>query len=63
MAVDFVAEPNVSVQDRFAYFWTLRGEWVDEPDLRRHSSFSATAWQKLVYFYETAFGSAIKGLH
>lgn len=30
--------------------------------LRRHSSFSTTDWKKLVYFYETAFGSAIKGL-
>src|SRR5690606_26071115 len=30
--------------------------------LRRHSSFSPTDWEKLVYFYERAFGSAIKGL-
>ncbi|MHC8324260.1 lipopolysaccharide kinase InaA family protein [Pseudomonas sp. GB2N2] len=30
--------------------------------LRRHSSFSTADWKKLVYFYETAFGSAIKGL-
>jgi len=35
MAVDFVAEPNVAAQDRFAYFWSLRGEWVEEPNLRR----------------------------
>ncbi|MDN4547375.1 MULTISPECIES: lipopolysaccharide kinase InaA family protein [unclassified Pseudomonas] len=34
----------------------------DMKQLRRHSSFSATDWEKLVYFYETAFGSAIKGL-
>jgi hypothetical protein len=34
----------------------------DMKQLRRHSSFSATDWKKLVYFYETAFGSAIKGL-
>ncbi|MHC8290957.1 lipopolysaccharide kinase InaA family protein [Pseudomonas sp. XS1P51] len=34
----------------------------DLKQLRRHSSFSTTDWQKLVYFYETAFGSAIKGL-
>ncbi|MHC8409869.1 lipopolysaccharide kinase InaA family protein [Pseudomonas sp. Hz4] len=34
----------------------------DMKQLRRHSSFSTTDWQKLVYFYETAFGSAIKGL-
>jgi hypothetical protein len=30
--------------------------------LRRHSSFRDADWKKLVYFYETAFGSAIKGL-
>lgn len=34
----------------------------DLKQLRRHSSFSTTDWQKLVYFYKTAFGSAIKGL-
>lgn len=34
----------------------------DLRQLRRHSSFSSTDWQKLVYFYEAAFGSAIKGL-
>ena len=34
----------------------------DMKQLRRHSSFSATDWKKLVYFYKTAFGSAIKGL-
>ncbi len=34
----------------------------DMKQLRRHSSFSTADWQKLVYFYETAFGSAIKGL-
>ena len=34
----------------------------DMKQLRRHSSFNATDWSKLVYFYETAFGSAIKGL-
>ncbi|HHS7810586.1 lipopolysaccharide kinase InaA family protein [Pseudomonas putida] len=34
----------------------------DMKQLRRHSSFSDTDWKKLVYFYETAFGSAIKGL-
>jgi len=34
----------------------------DMKQLRRHSSFSAADWKKLVYFYETAFGSAIKGL-
>ncbi|TWC45533.1 lipopolysaccharide kinase (Kdo/WaaP) family protein [Pseudomonas sp. SJZ080] len=34
----------------------------DLKQLRRHSSFSTTDWQKLVYLYETAFGSAIKGL-
>ncbi|MDI2591691.1 lipopolysaccharide kinase InaA family protein [Pseudomonas sp. 681] len=34
----------------------------DLKQLRRHSSFSDTDWKNLVYFYETAFGSAIKGL-
>ncbi|MVV52120.1 InaA protein [Pseudomonas sp. PB120] len=34
----------------------------DMKQLRRHSSFSTADWKKLVYFYETAFGSAIKGL-
>jgi hypothetical protein len=34
----------------------------DLRQLRRHSSFTSTDWQKLVYFYQTAFGSAIKGL-
>ncbi|VVP16717.1 Protein InaA [Pseudomonas fluorescens] len=34
----------------------------DLKQLRRHSSFSTTDWQKLIYFYEKAFGSAIKGL-
>ena len=34
----------------------------DMKQLRRHSSFSEADWKKLVYFYETAFGSAIKGL-
>lgn len=34
----------------------------DIKQLRRHSSFTSADWQKLVYFYKTAFGSAIKGL-
>jgi hypothetical protein len=34
----------------------------DMKQLRRHSSFSDADWQKLVYVYQTAFGSAIKGL-
>ncbi|MBF6032525.1 InaA protein [Pseudomonas sp. P155] len=34
----------------------------DMKQLRRHSSFRDADWKKLVYFYETAFGSAIKGL-
>jgi hypothetical protein len=34
----------------------------DMKQLRRHSSFKPADWQKLVYFYEAAFGSAIKGL-
>lgn len=34
----------------------------DMEQLRRHSSWKPTDWDKLVYFYKTAFGSAIKGL-
>ncbi|RMN28587.1 InaA protein [Pseudomonas coronafaciens pv. zizaniae] len=34
----------------------------DMKQLRRHSSFSTADWQKLVYFYQSAFGSSIKGL-
>ncbi|VVO80629.1 lipopolysaccharide kinase InaA family protein [Pseudomonas fluorescens] len=34
----------------------------DMKQLHRRSSFSAADWKKLVYFYEAAFGSAIKGL-
>jgi len=34
----------------------------DMLQLRRHSSWSDGDWEKLSYFYETAFGSAIKGL-
>lgn len=34
----------------------------DMKQLRRHSSFNPADWGKLVYFYKTAFGSAIKGL-
>jgi len=34
----------------------------DMKQLRRHSSFHDGDWEKLVYFYTAAFGSAIKGL-
>jgi hypothetical protein len=34
----------------------------DMKQLRRHSSWSPTDWEKLNYFYTTAFGSAIQGL-
>lgn len=34
----------------------------DLKQLRRHSSWNAADWGKLYYFYEKAFGSAIKGL-
>lgn len=34
----------------------------DIKQLRRHSSFSTADWKKLLYFYETAFGSVVKGL-
>ncbi|MEE4679488.1 lipopolysaccharide kinase InaA family protein [Pseudomonas alliivorans] len=43
--------------------WTAYGAAQhDMKQLRRHSSFSAADWQKLVYFYQAAFGSSIKGL-
>ncbi|MDB5979668.1 MAG: inaA [Pseudomonas sp.] len=35
MAVDFVVEANVAPEDRFAYFWSQSGEWVEEPNRRR----------------------------
>lgn len=34
----------------------------DLKQLRRHSSWDDTDWQKLNYFHKTAFGSAVKGL-
>ncbi|KOX66431.1 MULTISPECIES: lipopolysaccharide kinase InaA family protein [Pseudomonas] len=34
----------------------------DLKQLRRHSSWNATEWDRLIYFYKTVFGSAIKGL-
>lgn len=34
----------------------------DLGQLRRHSSLNDTEWQTLLYFYQTAFGSAVKGL-
>ncbi|AYC34164.1 InaA protein [Pseudomonas cavernae] len=34
----------------------------DLRQLRRHSSWNAADWQQLIYGYQTAFGSAIKGL-
>ncbi|WP_145188228.1 lipopolysaccharide kinase InaA family protein [Pseudomonas sp. URMO17WK12:I11] len=34
----------------------------DLRQLRRHSSLNDTEWQTLLYFYQMAFGSAVKGL-
>lgn len=43
--------------------WTALGAAQhDMKQLRRHSSFADADWRKLVYFYQAAFGSAIKGL-
>jgi hypothetical protein len=43
--------------------WTASGAAQhDMKQLKRHSSFADADWKKLVYFYEAAFGSAIKGL-
>ncbi|MGV8919633.1 MAG: lipopolysaccharide kinase InaA family protein [Pseudomonas sp.] len=35
MAGEFVVEPDVAPKDRFAYYWSQRGEWVEEPNRRR----------------------------
>lgn len=35
MAVDFTAELTVPTKDRFAYFWNTKGDWVEEPNVRR----------------------------
>ncbi|MGE8191130.1 lipopolysaccharide kinase InaA family protein [Pseudomonas sp. NPDC086278] len=35
MAVHFAAEAEVAPQDRFDYYWNQRGEWVEEPNVRR----------------------------
>ena len=43
-------------------FTSLAAARHDMKQLRRHSSFKSADWQKLVYFYEAAFGSTIKGL-
>ncbi|MGH8464956.1 MAG: lipopolysaccharide kinase InaA family protein, partial [Pseudomonas sp.] len=34
----------------------------DLKQLKRHSSFNDAEWRKLLYFYQMAFGSAVKGL-
>ncbi|RON16864.1 hypothetical protein BK662_10190 [Pseudomonas frederiksbergensis] len=62
MAVQGATETEIAPQDYFDSFWSLSDEWVKKTDLPRHSSFRDTEWKKLVYFYQTAFGSAIKGL-
>lgn len=43
-------------------FSAARAASHDMTQLRRHSSFSDADWQKLLYFYEAAFGSVVKGL-
>ncbi|PTT82476.1 InaA protein, partial [Pseudomonas sp. HMWF005] len=35
MAVQFAAETDVAPQDRFDFYWNQRGEWVEEPNVRR----------------------------
>lgn len=35
MAVQIAAETEVAPQDRFDYYWNQRGEWVEEPNVRR----------------------------
>lgn len=43
-------------------FSAQRAAVHDLKQLRRHSSFSDADWAKLLYFYEAAFGSVVKGL-
>lgn len=43
-------------------FSSRRAARHDMQQLKRHSSWSAGDWDRLVYFYQQAFGSAIKGL-
>ncbi len=65
MAVQYVAEMEVALIDLEKCrqrLTTRRAAAHDLKQLRRHSSFSDTDWEKLVYFYNKAFGSAIKGL-
>ena len=35
MAVQMAAEAQVTPQDSFDYYWSQRGEWVEEPNVRR----------------------------
>lgn len=39
-----------------------RAAYNDLHQLRRHSSLNDGEWRKLLYFYQMAFGSAVKGL-
>ncbi|MFF7708169.1 lipopolysaccharide kinase InaA family protein [Pseudomonas sp. NPDC007930] len=43
-------------------FTSSRAAAHDMKQLRRHSSFADADWQKLLYFYEAAYGSVVKGL-
>lgn len=43
-------------------FSARRAALHDLQQLKRHSSFSASDWEKLIYVYRAAFGSSIKGL-
>lgn len=59
------AQPQVALLDleKGRRRLTARGAALhDMKQLRRHSSFSVADWDKLIYFYQTAFGSALKGL-
>ena len=35
MAVQQVSDAQGAPEDRFDYFWSQRGEWVEEPNVRR----------------------------
>lgn len=59
------ARAEVALLDLEKCRWRIscqRAAYNDLHQLRRHSSLDQAQWQTLLYFYERAFGSAVKGL-
>jgi hypothetical protein len=59
------ATAEVALLDLEKCRWRIscqRAAYNDLRQLRRHSSLNDGEWQKLLYFYQMAFGSAVKGL-